>query len=128
MSDYVTEAEALADIYDGCEAYEDFEPYSQVEKREYVRARENAFSKDAVGKFVVVQKPRRHKDTIKHLYLVDRAKTKRMWWSPYAGFALLFEKQSAAEFQAKQYKYNKARVLQVTQQMAQLHEYVEEYC
>lgn len=125
--EYVSEAEALSDIYDGCDD-NDFEPYTLAEKREYVQARQYAFPKSAVGKFVVVQKPRRNKDTIKHLYLVDRAKTNMMWWSPYAGFALLFDKQSAAEFQAKQYKYNKARVLQVTNQMARLHEYVEEYC
>lgn len=40
------------------------------------------------------------------MYLVNRNITKRMWWSPSAFLAMVFESKSAAENQARKYKYN----------------------
>lgn len=126
MHDYGTEAEHLAEIND-FDFDDDFEPYSQEEKRFYVQARGRCFSKEDVGKYVVVQNSRRNKRVMPTMYLVDRAKTKHMWWSPASSFAMVFDKQSAAEYQAKRYRYNKARVKQITLAMANREYFEREY-
>ena len=114
--DYISEAEALSDIYDGCEIYS--EPYTNEDKAEYVQAKGRCFSKSEIGKYIVVQNSRRNKKVMPTMYLVDRNITKRMWWSPSAFLAMVFEKKSAAEIQAKKYKYNNVRVKQITPAMA----------
>ena len=110
-----TEAVHLSEIYDGCEAY--FEPYSTYERREYIRDKETRFKKSDIGKFVVVQKAKRNRKVMSILYLVDRKKTKRFWWSHDAYYAMVFEKESAAKYQAERYKYNNATVKQITSSM-----------
>ena len=113
MSDYCSEADALSEIYDDYSFMGDFEPYSTSEKADFIRAKNCRFMKSDIGKFVVAQTPRKNKSVVKLLYLVDRTRTKRFWWSHDALFAMVFERKEAAEFQAKRYKYNKARVLEV---------------
>ena len=72
-----TEAEALSEIYDDCEV--GFEPYSKSDRRDYVDAKSRTFNKSDVGKFVVVQKPRRNRGVVSNLFLVNRNLTKRFW-------------------------------------------------
>lgn len=127
MCDYGTEAEHLAEISDFNFNDDDFLPYSQEEKYFYVQARERCFSKKDIGKYVVIQNSRRNRKVMPTMYLVDRAKTKRMWWSPASSFAMVFEKRSAAEFQAKRYRYNRARVKQITAAMADREYFEQEY-
>lgn len=111
-----SEAEYLADTCDY--DFNDLDTYSSTEKQFYVIARSHCFSKKDVGKYVVVQDTRRNRNVVSKLYLVDRTKTKQMWWSPASIYAMVFEKKSAAEYQAKRYKYNKAKVKQITTEMA----------
>lgn len=114
-----TEAGHLTEIYDGAEGriYDDFEPYSTAEKRAYIAAKERRFKKEDIGKFVIVQIPRLRKKTVKRLYLVDRSKTKRFWWSHDAVYAMVFNNKSAAEFQAGKYKHNDIKVVEITKNM-----------
>ena len=110
--DYISEAEALSEIYDG------IEPHSRSDRRDYVDAKSRTFRKADVDKWVVVQKPRRKRGVVSILYLVDRKKTKRFWWSPDSSYAMVFEKESAARIQAAKYRFNKASVKQITPDMA----------
>ena len=96
MIDYGTEAEHLADIddYDLEESYEDWErsytfdakgrcfsePYEDWEKKLYLDAKGRCFSENDIGKFVIIQNSRRKKDIMPTMFLVDRHKTKCMWW------------------------------------------------
>lgn len=123
--DDCSEAEYLADIYDY--DFNNLDTYSSAEKQLYVIARSHCFSKKDIGKYVVVQNTRRNKNIVSKLYLVDRTKTKRMWWSPASIYAMIFEKKSAAEYQAKRYKYNKVRVKQITQEMANVEHFINNF-
>ncbi len=116
MADYISEAEALSENYDGCEVC--FESYTKSERRDYIDAKSRTFKKSDIGKWVVVQKPRRKKDVVSVLYLVDRSLTKRFWWSHDSFYAMVFEKESAARIQAAKYRFNKASVRQITSSMA----------
>lgn len=116
MVDYISEAEALSEIYDDCEV--GFEPYSKSDRRDYIDAKSRAFKKSDIGKWVVTQKPKRKKGVVGTLYLVDRNLTKRFWWSPDSSYAMVFDKESAARIQAAKYKFNKASVRQITLSMA----------
>ena len=119
MSDfdyYDTEAAHLSEIYDGCEVYD--ESYSSADRADYVSAKGRCFNKSDIGKYVVVQNSRMNKKVMPTMYLVDRSKTKRMWWSPDSYYAMVFDNKSAAEYQAKRYKFNKPRVQQITSYMA----------
>lgn len=113
--DYISEAEALSEIYDGCEV---FEPYTKGERADYVQGKMRCFHESEVGKYVIVQNSRRNKKVMPTMYLVNRNITKRMWWSPSAFLAMVFESKSAAEYQARKYKYNNVRVKQITPCMA----------
>jgi len=110
--DYVTEAEALSDIYEGCENEEDFEPYTDSEKRQFLAAKGRFTPRDK-GKFVIVQSTRVNRKLISRLFLVDRNKTKRFWWSHDAQYAMLFIDRAAAEKTASRYKYNNAHVVEI---------------
>ena len=81
-----------------------------------IKKKTHLFTKDDLGKFVITQTPRRYSD-FRNLYLVDRNKTKDFWWSPNAKFAMKFIKKSCAEYQAKRYKYNNAKVVKITKKM-----------
>ena len=125
MFDYDdTEAAHLSEIYDG---YDVSEPLTKEERADYVAAKSRCFQKSEIGKFVVVQTPRWNKGVVRKLYLVDRKATKAFWWSPSAFHAMVFEKKDAAEIQAKKYKYNKARVMQITESMADISSFLDEY-
>lgn len=113
--DYISEAEALSEIYDGFEVYE---PYTKEERADYVQDKMRCFHESEVGKYVIVQNSRRNKKVMPTMYLVNRNITKRMWWSPSAFSAMVFESKSAAENQARKYKYNNVRVKQITPSMA----------
>ena len=108
MIDYISEAEAQSEIYDGFEG--NFEPYSKNDRCDYVDAKSKTFKKSDIGKWVVTQKPRYKKGVMSILYLVDRNLTKRFWWSPDAFYAMVFESESAARIQAAKYRFNKASV------------------
>ena len=123
--DDCSEAEYLADIYD--DNFNNLDTYSLEEKQSYVIARSHCFSKEDIGKYVVVQNTRRNKNIVSKLYLVDRTKTKQMWWSPASIYAMIFEKKSSAEYQAKKYKYNKVRIKQITQEMADIEYFINNY-
>lgn len=128
----MSEAEHLSDLEDqGYSPYYDydpydywgegrryFEPYDDWDKAQYIAAKTNTFSKSDVGKWVIIQNSRRNKRIMPFMYLVDRSHTKRWWWSPDPLYAMIFDKRSAAEYQAKKYKYNKARVIKITASMA----------
>ena len=116
MEDYISEAEALSEIYDDFEG--SFEPLTKSDRRDYVDAKSKTFRKSDIGKWVVIQKPRRNRDVVNVLYLVNRSLTKRFWWSPDASYALVFEKKSAAKTCAEKYSFNKANVKQITPSMA----------
>ena len=123
--DYCSEAEYLDDRCDY--NFDNLDTYSSEEKQLYVIARSHCFSKKDIGKYVVVQNTRRNKNIVSKLYLVDRTKTKQMWWSPASIYAMIFEKKSAAEYQAKKYKYNKVRIKQITQEMADIEYFINNY-
>lgn len=126
MIDYDdTEAAHLSEIYDGYDSF--FESYSYMEKRDFVRAKNCRFRKQDIGKFVVAQTPRRNKSVMKLLYLVDRNKTKRFWWSHDALYAMVFDKKSAADIQVIRYRFNQARVVEIKQHMADMEGFLEEY-
>lgn len=112
---YDTEAAHLAEIYDDDCCV--FQPYSTDEKREFVAEKEHRFKKQDVGKFVIVQMARRNKRVMDRLYLVNRSITKRFWWSHDARYAMVFNDKTAAEFQAKRYKYNKVKVVEIKSHM-----------
>lgn len=125
MFDYDdTEAAHLSEIYDG---YDVREPLTKEERADYVEAKSRCFQKSDIGKYVVVQTPRKNKSVVRRLYLVDRKVTKAFWWSPSAFHAMVFEKESAATIQAKKYKYNKAKVMQITEPMANISSFLESY-
>lgn len=119
-----TEAAHLSEIYCGAEIYE---PLSTQDKADYIRARGRCFRKKDIGKYVVVQDSRMNKKVMPIMYLVNRQLTKRMWWSPASIYAMVFDKKSAAEYQADKYKYNKARVMQIKPHMADLENFIEKY-
>lgn len=111
-----TEAEHLSDIED---YYEDsFEPYEDWEKKRYFTFKSMSFDKKNIGKWLVVQNSRKNRHIMPTMFLVDRHKTKMFWWSPSPRFAMIFEKESAAKYQAKRYKFNKARAIQISTLMA----------
>jgi len=113
---YDTEAAHLSEIYDDAEVY--FEPITIQDRADYVTAKSRCFEKKDIGKYVVVQNSRKNKKVMPFMYLVDRQITKRMWWSPDSYYAMIFEKESAAEYQAKKYKYNNVRVVKIQPYMA----------
>ena len=116
MEDYISEAEALSDIYDGFEC--SFESYTKSERRDYIDAKSRTFKKSDIGKWVVAQKPRFKRGVVSTLYLVNRNLTKRFWWSSDSSYAMVFEKESAARIQAAKYRFNKASARQITSRMA----------
>jgi len=85
--------------------------------KEKIKAKSRRFKKEDLGKYVIVQDPCLDKDLIDWLFLVDRRKTKKMWWSHDAGFAIVFQKKSAAELQVRKYKYNNVKVVKVQKSM-----------
>lgn len=120
MVDYVSEAEALSEIYDDAEVSfkDDFKTYSKNERRDYIDAKSKTFKESDIGKWVVTQKPKYKKGIVSILYLVNRNLTKRFWWSPDSSYAMVFEKESAAKIQAAKYRFNKANVRRITLGMA----------
>lgn len=94
------------------------ESYSASERSDYVDAKGRCFRKEDIGKYVVVQNSRRNKKVMPKMFLADRRMTSRFWWTPDSSYAMVFEKKSAAEFQASRYKYNNVRVQQITKDMA----------
>lgn len=122
---YDTEAAHLSEIYDGAEDF--FEPLTIQDRADYVAAKGRCFKKEDIGKYVIVQNSRRNKKVMPTMYLVDRKITKRMWWSPASYYAMIFEKKSAAEYQAKRYKFNDARVKEIKPYMADIEWFSEMY-
>lgn len=104
-------AEFQSEPYDGVDI---FAPYSRGEREDYIYEKSMSFSGIYLGRYVVVQNSRNNRMVMPFMYLVDRRKTKRMWWSPDAAFAMVFTDKAAAEQQAKKYKYNNVRVRQIT--------------
>lgn len=123
MIDYGTEAEHLADIDD----YDLEEPYEDWERSYTFDAKARYFSESDIGKFVIIQNSRRKKNIMPTMFLVDRHKTKRMWWSPSSFLAMVFDKESAAKYQAKRYKYNNARVKKITPAMCNFEYFIDNY-
>lgn len=124
MVDYGTEAEHLTEI---CDYDFEEESYEDWEKELYLDAKAHCFSKSDIGKFVVIQNSRRKKNIMPKMFLVDRHKIKSMWWSPSSFLAMVFEKESAAKYQAKRYKYNNARVKKITPAMCNIEYFEDNY-
>lgn len=135
MWDDCTEAEAMQDMYVAYEAYYSNQSWGKrkeltpLVKKAYVTEIINGFNPKNIGKWVVVTSPRKKKATVSKLYLVDRTSNKhtQWWWSPDALFAMVFNKQSAAEYQAKRYKYNNPRVIQITEKMTRYYNKTTKY-
>ncbi len=49
------------------------------------------------------------------LFLVDRRRTKSMWWATDIASAMIFEKESAAEIQARKLRYKNPEVVPVNE-------------
>ena len=125
MYDECTEAEYLAEISDY--GFNDFEPYDDYEKSLYLDAKGRCFSRKDVGKYVVIQNSRSNQKVMPTMFLVDRNRTKRMWWSPDSSYAMVFNSKDAAERQANKYRYNKPRVKRITSAMAETEEFLLNY-
>lgn len=126
MCNFGTEAEHLAEIEDYV-SFDDYESYYDDEKQLYILSRGHCFRKQDVGKYVIIQNSRHNRKIMPTMYLVDRNKTRAFWWSPASWFAMVFNKKSAAEYQAKRYRFNKARVKQITPAMANLVYFEDNY-
>ena len=114
IHDSDSEASHLAEIEDEdylCEV----NSYTFNFKQSKIKRKNYLFTKDDLGKFVIIQNSKYN--NFKNLYLVDRNKTKDFWWSFNTIFAMKFIKKSAANFQAKKYKYNNVKVIKITKEM-----------
>lgn len=109
-----SEASHLAEIED-----EDYlckiNSYTFNFKQSKIKRKNYLFTKDDLGKFVIIQNSKYN--NFKNLYLIDRNKTKDFWWSFNTKFAMKFIKKSSANFQAKKYKYNNVKVIKITKEM-----------
>lgn len=109
-----SEASHLAEIED-----EDYlckiNDYTLNFKQSKIKRKNYLFTKDDLGKFVIIQNSKYN--SFENLYLVDRNKTKDFWWSFNTTFAMKFIKESSAKFQAKKYKYNNVKVIEITKEM-----------
>ena len=114
IHDSDSEASHLAEIED-----EDYfckiNNYTFNFKQSKIKRKNYLFTKDDLGKFVIIQNSKY--DNFKNLYLVDRNKTKDFWWSFNTTIAMKFIKKSAANFQARKYKYNNVKVIKITKEM-----------
>jgi hypothetical protein len=110
-----TEAYHQSEQYDGIEGsyYAHTTLYSRVRRRKFIAEKEKRFSKKDKEKFVITQTPRKNTAVVKTLYLVDRSKTRRFWWSHDAYFAKKFDSESEAMNKALKYKYNNCRVIKI---------------
>ena len=110
-----TEAYHQSEQYDGSEgsSYTHTTLYSRVRRRKFIAEKEKRFSKKDKEKFVITQTPRKNTSVVKTLYLVDRGKTRRFWWSHDAYFAMKFDSESEAMARALKYKYNNCRVIKI---------------
>lgn len=63
--------------------------------------------------YVIVQDARKGESYgIQQLFLVDRKKSKRLWWtSDNPSIVLVYEKKEAADFAASRLRMNNARVI-----------------
>ena len=104
-----TEAAHLSEIYDG-EETESWTPFKTSTKKAYVKKNESNFKKEDGEKFVITQRPKHKKETVNILYLCDRSKTKRYWWSTSAFLAMKFDDKEAAEEQRKKYKFGDIKI------------------
>ena len=64
-------------------------------------------------KYVVVTDSRELEGT--KIFLVDRKKTRRRWWSTKLTNAMQFRKKSAALYQSSRYKHNNPQVITLTE-------------
>lgn len=103
-----SEAMHMAEIEDGMEVVH--EPYTE-EKLAYVKRRMHSFTDAQVGKYIVTKDSKRPECPC--LYLVDRRKTRSMWWSPYAGLAMVFDHKEAALHTASRLKHGKVSVRRI---------------
>ena len=111
-----TEACYQSEAYDGVGGY--YEPLTISDRADYISAKGRRFRKNDVGKYVVIQNSRRNRKVMPTMYLVDRTITKSWWWSPDSKYAMVFDKKSSAEYQAKRYRFNKARAVEIKPWMA----------
>jgi hypothetical protein len=89
-----------------------------LDKRKYIYKRSHSFKLGDMGKWVIFVYPKKKANTIERLFLVDRNKTKKWWWSPAASYAMIFDTKEMANLQANKYKYNRPTVIQISAEMA----------
>ena len=77
------------------------------------------FPKSCIGKYVIARDPDKNKDLVPVLYLVDRQKTEKWWWSCHAGYAYVVDSEERARELAKRYKGTNVRAMRVTEELAQ---------
>lgn len=113
MSDYISEAEALSEMYD-----DDFEDAEWIAEKQYQRRNtiatlmglsENSFKKPKDKSVYIIIQDSRKDDTT--LMLVDRRKSKKYWWTHDFSLAL---KDGLDEMKkvAKRLKRNNVRVVE----------------
>lgn len=119
MYDPDTEAGHMAEIFDEADGERMYRCRRSVLEREaYVQAKLNRFRHDQIGGFVVVRKPQMKQSTVETLYLADRAKTQRMWWTVDARLAIVFRNRDKAMDVAARLRYGQASVRRITTDMA----------
>lgn len=101
-SDYVSEAEALSEIYDGC--YIPHLDWMNNAKQHFTKHR---YGNTPKGKYFIVQNCR---NGCGSLMLVDRKKTKEFWWTHDCKIALKITKEEGQKIIANLH-YNNVRLV-----------------
>lgn len=112
MSDYISEAEALSEIYD-----DDFEDAEWIAEKQYQRRNtiatllgisENSSKKPKdKSVYIIIQNSRRDDTT---LMLVDRRKSKKYWWTHDVSLAYKGKREDLQKV-ANRLKNNNVRVV-----------------
>lgn len=126
--DYISEADALSDWFDGVDddrysAYDEYEYIRRsIERKKNKRIKSSSkhikktLKDDTTPKitqhgYCIIQDSRIEDDTF--LYLVDRKKTHAFWWTKNPSLAIHFQKESAAKLQLEKLKHNNARIIKL---------------
>jgi len=110
MSDYVTEAEALADIYEGCECYDHQSEFFLGGIKHGRNILKHKYGNTPKGLYFIIQDCRKGTGS---LMLVDRRKSKEFFWTHDCRIALKCPKEQAQKI-AGRLKYNRVRIVKCT--------------
>ena len=110
MSDYVSEAEALADIYDGSEIYDKSSTLFLGGIKHGRNILKHRYGNTPKGMYFIIQDCR---NGCGSLMLVDRRKSKKFFWTHDCSIALKVPKEQAQKIASK-LRYNRARIVKCT--------------